>query len=653
MSSTTVRRPTTSTSFGTWTFGGGATTVEGATSDNTVTTYARANATNTIAFVNYDAYSIPGGSIITSVTLKAQVFGPGTLPGGGFGAYLQQPGGVLSQQLTYNTHPPATAGTNYSWTVTTQADGSPWTAAAVNTLQTRFICNNLVGLVRLEMDVVHNQQPTLSSVTATLTGQVAAITYNYADPDADMQERHVVKIFTNAVKVGAGFDPETSAFVASSGEEFTNVEGWTSPALNPGTYWAYAKVADAGSNGRYSSWVGTASSFAITSLVAAPTIVSVTPDPTNVRNVVIVAAAETDILTGDAQTWEGGTAGSWTTDTGMTSVANTTAQAHTGTHALRLTCSGAGNGVAQSAISGAASAAPNRVYTFSCWFRPNTTARFVFVQLQFLTSASGVISTVSSATNPAETAATWVQATVTATAPATTDRLRVKAAIISPAAAEIHDIDDADLVRIFPNSNAQVERSDDGGITWTIVRNTEANNYDPITRQVTVYDYEATNNVLATYRAATMGTDDLGAPLASPYSSTLTATLTVTKFYLVDPFTQTVLAFQQMGDLPVVSTTPEGVFAPIGRSREVVLSDASKGDHLSLVMFLKDGATYDQFEAMRKRNNVLFLQTPWRRSWQIRLGAQRSGTALNSYGHVSDNGRWRVEIEAIEVTRPT
>lgn len=653
MSTTTVRRPSSSTSFGTWTFGGGATTVEGATSDESVTTYARANATNTIAYINWDAYSLAGGSIIKSITLKFQAFGPGTSPGGGFGVYLQQPGGLMEQQLTYNTHPPTGPGTNYQWTVTTQADGSPWTGAAVNSLQVRIIANNQVGLVRLEMDVVSNAQPVVSGVTPTLSGQVVNVTYAYADADADMQERRVVKVFTNAVKVGAGFDPETSAFVQSSGEVYSNIEAWTSAPLNPGTYWAYVKAADAGSNGRYSAWVGSASSFAVTSNVNAPTISSVTPDATNVRNAVVVAAAETDILTGDAKTWEGGTAGSWTVDTNLTSVANTTAQAHSGTRALRLTANGAGNGTAQSAITGAASAAANRVYTFSCWFRPNTTQRFVFVQLQFLTSASAVISTASSATNPGEVSGQWVQATVTATAPATTDRLRVKASIISPANGEIHDIDDAVLVRVFPNSYPSVERSDDGGISYTLVRNTDANKYDVITRTATVYDYESTNGVLATYRAATLGTDDAGAPLASPYSSTLTATLNVTGFYLVDPFTQTVLPFQQAGDLELASSEPQAVFAPIGRSREVVLSDKSKGDHLGLILLFRTGAQYDLFETMRRRNNVLFLQTPWHRSWQIRLGSQRSATALNSYGHIGDNGRFRVTVEAIEVSRPT
>lgn len=623
-------------------------------SDESVTTYAKANATNTIAYINWDAFSAPGGSQIRSVTVKIQAFGPGTSPGGGFGVYLQQPGGLMEQMLTYNTHPPNTAGTNYSWTETTQADGSPWTSSAVNALQVRCICNQNVGLVRGEMDVVYNQIPVVSSVTASLSGQVATVTFTYSDPDADMMERKQVRIFTNAVKIGAGFDPETSQFVQESGEVYSNIESWTSGALNPGTYWAYVKAADAGSNGRYSAWVGTASSFSVTSNVSAPTIVSVTPDPTNVRNVIVVAAAETNLLTGDATNWEGGTAGSWTTDTGLTSVANSTAQAHGGTHSLALTANGTGNGVAQSAITGAASAAPNQHHVFTVWFRPNTTARFAFLQLQYLTSASAVISTTSSAVNVTEVAGTWQQGsvTVTAGAPATTDRIRVKAAIISPPNTEVHYIDDAVLVRVFPTSYPFVERSDDGGTTWTPIRNTTNPTYDLVTRQVTLYDYEATNGVQATYRASTLGTDDLGAPLASPVSATATATLTVSKFYLVDPFTQTVIPVQITGNFEMKATTPEGVYSPIGRSTEVVLSDVSKGEHIGVTLFFRNGAAFNQFETLRKTNHVLFLQTPWLRSFQVRIAADRSATGLNSYGHIADDGRWMVNVELIQVSRP-
>jgi hypothetical protein len=206
----------------------------------------------------------------------------------------------------------------------------------------------------------------------------------------------------------------------------------------------------------------------------------------------------------------------------------------------------------------------------------------------------------------------------------------------------------------MPNTYPLVEGSDDGGATWTKVRGCDLVNYDPANSwRAVVRDYEAPSNAARQYRVSTAGLDygidASGFALLSSSSDTSSGTLTTRDFYLVDSYTLTRFFMEQEGEIGIVSAEPQGLFSPLGRATEVVTYDVRKSKHLSFTLGMLNGAELDVFETMRKSGHILFLQTPYARSWYVKIGPSQKTTWLIS---PDASGRYNVEVELIEVARP-
>jgi hypothetical protein len=205
-----------------------------------------------------------------------------------------------------------------------------------------------------------------------------------------------------------------------------------------------------------------------------------------------------------------------------------------------------------------------------------------------------------------------------------------------------------------PNTYPLVETSDDGGATWESVRGCDLVNYDPTNSwQAVVYDYEAPSNVTRLYRVSTAGLDygidPLGFSTLSAPSGSVSLTLPVTGFYLVDPYVPTRFFMEQEGEVGVTTAEPQALFSPLGRSTEVVTYDVRKSKHFTFKLGMLSGAELDAFDAMRALGHVLFLQTPYPRSWYVKIGPAQKTTWLIS---PDVTGRFDVEIDLIEVARP-
>lgn len=146
--------------------------------------------------------------------------------------------------------------------------------------------------------------------------------------------------------------------------------------------------------------------------------------------------------TGDNGTFEAN-ATSWT-GTNVT-VARTTAQAHSGTASLSVTATTAANMSAESSAAGTAAfpVASSTVYRASAWVRTAVTGRTTDVRINWYDSGGGLISTSDSANITDST--TWQQLTLTATSPATAAYGRIQVVWVSPAAGEVHYVDDVRL----------------------------------------------------------------------------------------------------------------------------------------------------------------------------------------------------------------
>lgn len=240
-----------------WTVAGGPTTVHAALADNSDLTYATTTGNPAwVGMTNLD--TIPNGARIVSVTVRVRWSGDNTT----YGA-VGLTDNLLgkSKPLTAFYKVPNSTRTDSFQALATRPDGSAWTVDAVNSISVQVQASGVgVRFYEVYADVVYNAAPTVSSVTPTgsLTVQQPTIGWAYTDPDGDAQERWQVKVFTGAQAGAAGFNAATSVGVADSGTAYYSAPSTTSwivpTALSPGVYRVFVRAADAGSNGRYSTW---------------------------------------------------------------------------------------------------------------------------------------------------------------------------------------------------------------------------------------------------------------------------------------------------------------------------------------------------------------------------------------------------------------
>ena len=207
----------------------------------------------------------------------------------------------------------------------------------------------------------------------------------------------------------------------------------------------------------------------------------------------------------------------------------------------------------------------------------------------------------------------------------------------------------------MPNTYPLIETSDDDGETWVSVADTQLANYDPDNLWLaTLTDYEAPSNQPRLYRASTAGLDygidPLGFYVVSLPSAVLSSTLAVSDFYLVDTTTHTRYFVQQSGEITISQDEPQTIYSPLGRSTSVVTYDKPKSKTLTFSLSMLTGDELDEFEALRRSGRILFLQTPYARSWYVKIGPTQKTTWLVS---PEPTGRFDVSIDLIEVDRPT
>lgn len=160
-----------------------------------------------------------------------------------------------------------------------------------------------------------------------------------------------------------------------------------------------------------------------------------------------------NFLTGDNTGFEGGTAGTWVNNSNAT-LANTTAQAHTGTHSLSLSSIAAGTMTANHVATSGLIDTPTSIGTglkvqpgdtVNCkgWFRAATTGRSCQVGAQFYDSSGTFISTLTGGT-VSDVTTTFTQVTAAVTAPAGAAYARLWVSVSATGGiGEVHYLDDA------------------------------------------------------------------------------------------------------------------------------------------------------------------------------------------------------------------
>jgi hypothetical protein len=147
-----------------------------------------------------------------------------------------------------------------------------------------------------------------------------------------------------------------------------------------------------------------------------------------------VTAGTFGTFEGDVAGWSGANA----------AVARSTAQARTGVASLSATASTAANMAAQSGSTGDIAVDPSREYVAEAWVRTAVTSRLCDVRIDWYTAAGAAIST-DAGVDVADSTSAWAQLTMTATSPANAAFARVRVLVFSPAAGEVHYVDDVSL----------------------------------------------------------------------------------------------------------------------------------------------------------------------------------------------------------------
>lgn len=167
--------------------------------------------------------------------------------------------------------------------------------------------------------------------------------WTFSSPLGYAQERFQILVFT------AGQNDPTAAAdhaVLNSGEKFTSGTSYGfSTGLAKGVYYAYLRVADVGSGGRYSPWVLVI--FKVDTLPAAIPVVTVDPTPiafphtANVPSVLVNVMSAENAMDADSASFEGGV-GQWTAAQNGTIVRSSSYTAQIGTYVLQATANSAG-----------------------------------------------------------------------------------------------------------------------------------------------------------------------------------------------------------------------------------------------------------------------------------------------------------------------
>lgn len=231
------------------------------------------------------AFSIPANARITGVRIRFRARDNSSYP---FDSLLRaQPRLIAPNGSVYNlgvgvaSNWGATTMTYYVGAYeTTSPSQAEWTAADLGNLQVLIVCQTQFfgsggRVAEVWVDAQYDEQPVVT-VTAPAESAVSgtmfpSVGWTYSDPDGSPMDAAFVKIF-NAAQYGAGgFNPETSAAVASSGWiGSTNPGAWTTSVPLPNdSYRAYVKARQAFGSGYFeSAWDFNAFS------------VNVTPPPT-------------------------------------------------------------------------------------------------------------------------------------------------------------------------------------------------------------------------------------------------------------------------------------------------------------------------------------------------------------------------------------
>ena len=500
-----------------FTINGGAGSAHGSLSDDSDSTYIKRTSTTIPAsyFMEVGTTTLASSERISSVNVRARL-------SIGTAGYVQMSLGVITDRngrtVSYSV-PVAKQNTlslstiDLALNLPSAPNGAEWSQTYLDNLVVKFTDGATTSADRAQLyevyvDVVTSNQPTLTvnSPSGTITTtSFPSITWTYSDTEGDAQSAYEIKVFDSATYTSGSFSVDSSTGAVETGIIASSNNGQTLEVdlANNTTYRAYVRVAHTiGANYLWSDWAYSQFTLSIDA-PAEPTVTAYYESAE--KAIAVTIYGRTNMLTPNQASLETNTTG-WEASSNC-AIARSTSQYSSGVASLSLTASASGDMTASTTSATAVTITPNHYFSARAEFKSGSSARSVYVGIRWLTSAGATIST-SYGTAVTDSSTAWTAASYSAVAPATAGKAQVFVKVASAGSSEVHYVDKIAFHAGqsptytsggFTTFSFDVERSDDGGTTYTAIRNS------PVTADVSqigyLDDYEAPFDRTLYYRA--------------------------------------------------------------------------------------------------------------------------------------------------------
>jgi hypothetical protein len=195
-----------------------------------------------------------------------------------------------------------------------------------------------------------------------------------------------------------------------------------------------------------------------------------------------------------------------------------------------------------------------------------------------------------------------------------------------------------------------VERSTDAGATWTAVRAATGLTYTAAST-ATIYDYEHTGIGTTRYQARVF---DAAVPATvGSWSTPVDVVAEVRTWWLRDsitPATGTALTLE-WASVSLTRRRDQGVFAPLGSARHVVVNGARRGELIAFTVICDGAAALDTLDGVLDTGRVLLLRDDAGHLWYVVAGPDRPAE-LQPTADRSERPIYRVPLTFQEVAAP-
>lgn len=216
-------------------------------------------------------------------------------------------------------------------------------------------------------------------------------------------------------------------------------------------------------------------------------------------------------------------------------------------------------------------------------------------------------------------------------------------------------VNDRATISVTPVSSAgftspiiEVQRSSDGGTTWTAIRGSSI--AGTFGSAATLYDYELPRGVLTAYRARITATYTGGLINSSAWTTPSSITITVADWNMKVPETPSLNVLDvQVIDKPTEELTEDlGVFRPLDRRYPIVVAGSLGGYDGDLLISTSTSTEWTNLKAILEAQKVIYLESAFGWAKYIRITSGARVTLLGS----ATSPRRQVAISYVEVAAP-